>query len=111
MQDNFEALGALVEKARERKQLSREAFAERLGITDRHLFSIERENKTPSYRMLKKLIYALEIPPEEIFYPDKPSNAAEYAAIIRAISRLDAAELAIIKDLVDSLIRNRYNRP
>ncbi len=111
MQDNFEALGALVEKARERKQLFREAFAERLGIADRQLFSIERENRTPSYRMLKKLIYVLEIPPEEIFYPDKPSNASEYTAIIRAISRLDAAELAIIKDLVDSLIRNRYNGP
>ena len=107
MQDNYEALGALVEKARERKQLSREAFAEQLGITDRHLFSIERENKTPSFRILKKLIYTLEIPPEGIFYPEKPSNVSEYAAVIRAVSRLDAVELAIIKDLVESLIRNR----
>ena len=111
MQDNYEALGALVEKSRERKQLSREAFAEQLGITDRHLFSIERENKTPSFRILKKLIYTLEIPPEDIFYPEKLSNVSEYATVIRAVSRLDAVELTIIKDLVDSLIRNRRSNP
>lgn len=107
MQDNCEVLGALVEKARERKRLSREAYAEQIGISDRHLFSIERENKTPSYRILKKLIYTLEIPPEEIFYPEKPSDTSEYVALLRAISRLDAVELAIIRDLMDSLIRNR----
>lgn len=107
MPDHYEVLGALVEKARERKRLSREILAEQLGITDRHLFSIERENKTPSYRVLKKLVYALEIPPEEIFYPGKESDYAEYTALIRAASRLNKQELAILKDLAESLTRNR----
>lgn len=110
MPDHYEVLGALVEKARERKRLSREILAEQLGITDRHLFSIERENKTPSYRVLKKLVYALEIPPDGIFYPARQSDTSEYASLIRAINRLDTIEVTIVKDLVDSLIRNRLNR-
>lgn len=109
MQGDYEVLGELVEKAREKKHLSREALAEQLGITDRHLFSIERENKTPSYRVLKKLVYTLEVPPEEIFYPGKQSHSSGQTALIRAISRLNESEQAIIKDLVVSLIHNRLN--
>ena len=107
MQDNYEVLGELVEKARERKHLSREMLAEQLEITDRHLFSIERENKKPSYRLLKELVYALEIPPEEIFYPGQPSDDSEYTVLIRAFSRLSEHERLVVKDLVDSLIRHR----
>lgn len=106
MQDYNEVLGELVEKAREKKHLSREALAEQLGITDRHLFSIERENKNPSYRLLRQLIYALEIPPEEIFYPGNVFDDSNYVPLIRSLNRLNESERAIIKDLVDSLIRN-----
>lgn len=107
MPDYDEVLGTLVEKAREKKRLSREALAEQLGITDRHLFSIEREHKTPSYRVLKKLVYALEIPPEEIFYPGKESECLEYTTLVRVVSRLNKRELAVLKDLAESLQRNR----
>lgn len=103
VQDNYEALGALVEKARERKQLSRESLAEQLGITDRHLFSIERENKTPSYRILKKLIYTLEIPPEEIFYPDRmpmvtsslPMGTSPFSSGITGSAAREVADIAV----------------
>lgn len=102
-----ELFGVLVENAREKKHLTREALAEKIGVGERHLFAIERENKRPSFPLVKRLVYALEIPPSAIFYPETPSDDSAQAATVRALNRLDERELAIVKDLVESLLRNR----
>lgn len=60
MHSNNEQFGMLVESAREKKRLTREALAEELGIGVRHLFAIEREKKNPSFPLLKKLVFSLD---------------------------------------------------
>lgn len=110
MQDKDELFGMLVENAREKKRLTREALAEELGIGVRHLFAIEREKKNPSFPLLKKLVFSLDIAPDSVFSPDKPTDDSLYAATVRAIGRLDERELTVIKDVVDSLLRNRSDK-
>lgn len=107
MHSNDEQFGMLIENAREKKHLTREALAEELGIGVRHLFAIEREKKNPSFPLLKKLVFSLDISPESVFSPDKPTDDSLYAATVRAIGRLDDRELHILKDITDSLLRNR----
>lgn len=110
MQDKDELFGQLVENAREKKHLTREALAEEVGIGVRHLFAIEREKKNPSFPLLKKIVYALDIPPDSVFSPDMPSDDSLYVTTTRAIGRLNERELTITKDVVDSLLRNRENK-
>ena len=49
---------------------------------------------------------SMSIPPESVFSPDKPTDDSLYAATVRAIGRLDERELAVVKDLINSLLRN-----
>ena len=44
------------------KQLTQLELSEELGITPRHLQAIENENKTPSYDLLSRMLFYLNIP-------------------------------------------------
>lgn len=107
MQNEHEVLGELVETARIRKNLSRMKLSEGIGIGERHLYAIEHEGGNPSYRVLRKLIYALDLSPDEIFYPQSEHTNPKLATLFRAIRRLDDHEINIIKATVDALLQNR----
>ena len=107
MHNEHELLGELVEAARLRKNLSRSKLSEQIGVGERHIYAIEHEGGNPSYSVLQKLIYALEISPDDIFYPQNEYANSKLATIFRAIRRLDERELNIIKATVDALLLNR----
>jgi len=105
--NEVELLGEMVEAARLRKGLSRSKLSEQIGVGERHIYAIEHEGGNPSYSVLRKLIYALEISPEDIFYPQNDYNNPKFATLSRAIRRLDDHEMNIVKATVDALLQNR----
>lgn len=107
MQDEHELLGELVEAARLRKNFSRSKLSEQIGVGERHIYAIEHEGGNPSYSVLRKLIYALEISPDDIFYPQNEYTNPKLATLFRAIRRLDNREINIIKATIDALLQNR----
>ena len=44
-------LGDIIKAAREKSDLTVEALAERVGVTERHLYRIENKEKKPSYHV------------------------------------------------------------
>lgn len=107
MPNEHEVLGELVEAARLRKNLSRMKLSEEISIGERHLYAIEHEGGNPSYSVLRKLIYALDLSPEEIFYPQSEHTNPKLATLFRSIRRLDDREINILKLMVDALLKNR----
>jgi transcriptional regulator with XRE-family HTH domain len=105
--NDVELLGEMVEAARLRKALSRSKLSEQIGVGERHIYAIEHEGGNPSYSVLQKLIYALEISPDEIFYPQSEHTNLKLATLFRAIRRLDDREINIIKTIIDALLQNR----
>jgi transcriptional regulator with XRE-family HTH domain len=105
--NEHELLGELVEAARLKKNLSRSKLSEQIGVGERHIYAIEHEGGNPSYSVLRKLIYALEISPDDIFYPQNEHTNPKLATLSKAIRRLDDRELNIIKVTVDALLQNR----
>lgn len=53
MQNEFDTLSDVIKKAREKCGLSIGELADRIGVTERHLYRIENENKKPSIAEFK----------------------------------------------------------
>ena len=86
MQEKADTLGDVIKNARMEADITMEALAERIGVTERYLYRIENEGKKPSYDVLKKLIRELAIQPDLIFYPEKPFQDSEAENLIRKLS-------------------------
>jgi len=81
-----------------------EVLAGKIDVTERYLYRIENENKKPSFDVLYRLIRELNISPEEIFYPEKPSKDSEIEEILRMLSACDERSLEVVKATAKALI-------
>lgn len=107
MHNQTETLSAILKSAREKSDITVEALAERVGITERYLYRIENEGKKPSYDVLYKLIRELSISPDLIFYPEKPFEESEVENHIRMLYNCDKRSIQIIKATVKAALESQ----
>lgn len=100
--------GQQIKKARKRSNLTIEALADNVGVSERYLYRIENEGKTPSFEVLYKLIRCLYIQPDLIFYPEKPAKESEIEDIVRMLYNCNERDLEIIKATVKAM--NKTNK-
>ena len=100
MHKNTETLGQVIKKARKHHNLTIEALADNVGVSERYLYRIENEGKTPSFEVLYKLIRCLYIPPDLIFYPEKPTKESEIEDLVRMLYNCNERDLEIVKAVV-----------
>ena len=81
-----------------------ETLSEKVGVTERHLYRIENNEKKPSYELLHKLIRELSITPDSIFYPERLSTDSEVENLIRFLYNCDERSLEVIKATAKALI-------
>lgn len=105
-----EGLGKTIEAARTDKEFSREKLAELVGVSPKHLSNIEHGISLPSVPVLADLVYTLEIPPERVFFPNAELTNPRLANVLNTVRRLNDNDLNIIKDVADSIIRNKKNK-
>ena len=66
----IDLLGVIVKNARIRAKLTQEELSVMMGVSSRHIMYIENSRQKPSYNLLFRLIRALSIPADWIFYPE-----------------------------------------
>ena len=93
-------LGDVIKSARKNADITMEALAEKVDITERYLYRIENEGKKPSFDILYRLIRELAIGPDFIFYPDKTKKESEVEPLTRMLYNCDERSLQIIKATV-----------
>ena len=103
MHKNTETVGQLIKKARKRSNLTIEALAEKVGVSERYLYRIENEGKTPSFDVLYKLIRYLNISSDSIFYPEKPSKESEIENLVRMLHNCNERDLEILEATVKAM--------
>lgn len=106
MQRETDTLGGVIKLARDRAEITIEALAVKVGITERYLYRIENEGKKPSYEVLYKLIRELSISSDLIFYPEKPSIDSEVENLLRMLSVCDERSLEVVKATAKALLNN-----
>lgn len=70
MDELLNTFGQTIKTARQAAGLTQEELAEQVGITARYIMAIENENKQPSMKVLTKIIRALKISADTIFFPE-----------------------------------------
>lgn len=96
MYKDNKVLGKLVKEKRLEKNITRQMLADKIGVGIRHIFSIEHEGGNPSYKVLCELVYALEFPPDDIFYPQNVETNSELINLFKMIRLCDKYQLSII---------------
>lgn len=104
MQNEAEIFGAVLKTARQEAGLTVEALAERIGVTERYIYRLENNGKTPGYAILYKLIRELAISPDLLFYPEKSTQDSEVDALIRKLATCDERAIKVAKATIQSLI-------
>ena len=96
MANKYDTLGHLIKEARLAAHMTRDNFAERIGMSVRYIASIENEGKKPSYNALCKIIRALGLDANIIFYPESRCQLQEKERLIKIIELCDDRGLKII---------------
>ena len=104
MQNYHESLGDIVKSARTRADITVEALANKIGVTERFIYRIENEGKKPSYDILYKLIRELSIVPDQIFFPEKQIEDSEMESLARMLYNCDERSMQIIKATIKAAL-------
>lgn len=103
MHNNTETFGQIIKKARKRYNLTIEALADKVGVSERYLYRIENGGQKPSFDVLYKLIRTLTISSDSIFYPEKTSKESEMENLVRMLYNCNERDLEIIKAIVKAM--------
>lgn len=100
-------LGATIKQARLSANLTQDELAEQIGVTSRYIMALENEHKQPSFEVLCKLILVLNIPADNIFYPENKHTENEKEQLMRLISRCDERDLKNITATVTAVLESK----
>ena len=107
MHNNTDILSSVIKSARENADITIEALAAKIDISERYIYRIENEQKRPSFNVLLKLIRALAINSDLIFYPDKPCKDTEIGDLTRMLYNCDERSMEIIKATVKAALESQ----
>ena len=94
---DFLELGQAIQDAREKQRITREELAEELGISARHLQSIEKEGQNPSFPLFIKLVTMFHISVDQYIHPGTPTEKTTLRRRLDVLlDTFDDAELTII---------------
>lgn len=108
MYKDNKVLGKLVKEKRLEKNLTRQMLADKIGVGIRHIFSLEHEGGNPSYKVLRDLVYTLELPPSDIFYPQNVETNSELTSLFNMIKRCNQYQLSIVQATIKAILENEY---
>ncbi len=97
--DNFDfmELGQAIQNAREKQRITREELSEELGISARHLQSIEKEGQYPSFPLFIQLVTMFYISVDEYIHPEASAKKSTLRRQLDALfETFDDSELTII---------------
>jgi len=96
--------GQTIKDARLAAGMTQDALAEQIGVTTRYIMAIENENKQPRMKVLFKLIRALKISADTIFYPEIQYADKKREHIVHMIQLCDERDLQVVMATVKALL-------
>lgn len=102
-------LGEHIKTARIKKGFSQEAFAEMLDITPTHVKHMESGHRKPSVDILFKIAQQLDMSIDNVIFTDTEDviKKASINEINNLLTKCSNSELAIVSDLIVSLLKNK----
>lgn len=96
MVDKHVSFGLTIKNARMNCKLTQEQLAEQAGITCRYLIAIENEEKIPRYQVMYRLIHAMHISADCLFYTDFSNENPERTQLMHMLEDCSEQEIHIL---------------
>lgn len=102
-------IGPMIREKRKELGLSQDQLAEKIGKTAGYVGQLEREQSSPSYPTLKRLVDVLDLDVLALFYPvhHPDQNVILQQQCISAISKLSARQQQLILGIMAQI--SKYN--
>jgi DNA-binding XRE family transcriptional regulator len=88
-------------------KLTQEKFAEMVDVSPRYIMSIENENKKPSFFNLYKIIRALGVNANDIFYPESRTAETSAERLSRLLAQCGERDIKAVTALVETLLHEK----
>jgi DNA-binding XRE family transcriptional regulator len=79
-------MGGTLKAAREARGMTQNALSQITGIASRTIMDIENDKRHPTYDVFYKIIHALDLSADHIFWPDRMPYTAAQEQLIRAVA-------------------------
>jgi DNA-binding XRE family transcriptional regulator len=109
MHDDVTKMGVILKTAREAKGMTQAALSKEIGTVPRTIMDIENDKRHPTYEVFFKILRALELSADQIFWPEKMQYAPEQEMLIRAVSSCNERDKAIFMETAWAFIRAAGN--
>ena len=86
-------LGLFFKNARHEQKLTYEELAEKAEMSSRYLKEIENGGRVPSFHKIRKLVRALNVPPEPLFYPNNHTDNLDYQRLLMYLSKCNDEQI------------------
>lgn len=97
-------IGDILKQERLRIGYTREQVAERAEIGIRYLIAIENDEKKPKFDVLYRLVRALGLAPDKLFYAELESGDSESSRLVRLLQNCNDRDRKLIAAMIDTLI-------
>ena len=104
MNQASDRLGKAARCARKSKNMSQEALAERIGVCKRTIIDIENSSGNPKFTILFPLVRELDIPVQQVFYPESADDSETKLLIIQELEKCSESESRIVLSVLKSLL-------
>ena len=102
-------IGERILEARNRRNLTQEELAERVGSVSSYISNIERKNKCPSLSLLRKIVKELDISYDYLLMDDFAMDKQleiKYKDMFKEIKKLDDRTQQEFFSVAEKLIKN-----
>ena len=105
MHENMTRIGEIIRKSRDSRKMTQEALAKASETATRTIMDIENGKRFPTYEVLFKILHALDLSADQIFWPEKVDYTLEQDQLFRAIQSCDEHEQAVLTEVAWAYIR------
>jgi transcriptional regulator with XRE-family HTH domain len=109
MHDDVTRLGEIIKAAREARDWSQALLSSKVGAASRTIMDIENGKRLPTYEVFSRLIHVLELPPDQIFWPERSPYTSDQELLMRAVSSCSERDRAIFMETAWAFIRAAGN--
>ena len=105
MHDKMTKIGEIIRRARESKKMTQLSLAKETDTVVRTIMDIENEKRYPTYEVLFKILHALDLSADHIFWPERTSCTPEQDQLLKALQSCNEREKAVFMGIAWAYIQ------
>jgi len=105
MHNDVTKMGGILKAAREAKGLTQASLSKDTSTAIRTIIDIENDKRHPTYESMYKILRALDLSADYIFWPERAEHTPEQEQLLRALSACNERDRAILLETAWAFVK------